>query len=71
MKLAFWLLTLIIAAGVIAFAAKYNSGYVLLVAQEYRIELSLNMLLVLLIALFFIYKVGLVGDFINFIRGWF
>jgi HemY protein len=54
MKLAFWLLTLIVAAGVIAFAAKYNSGYVLLVAQEYRIELSLNILLVLLIALFFI-----------------
>jgi HemY protein len=54
MKIAFWILTLIVAAGVIAFAAKYNSGYVLLVAQEYRIELSLNMLLVLLIALFFI-----------------
>ena len=54
MKLVFWLLTLIVAAGVIAFAAKYNSGYVLLVAQEYRIELSLNMFLVLLIALFFI-----------------
>jgi HemY protein len=55
MKLIFWLLTLIIAAGVIAFATKYNSGYVLLVAQEYRIELSLNMLLVLLIALFSIF----------------
>ena len=54
MKLAFWILTLIIVAGVIAFAAKYNSGYVLLAAQEYRIELSLNMLLVLLVALFFI-----------------
>ena len=54
MKLVFWLLTLILAAGAIAFAAKYNSGYVLLVAQEYRIELSLNMLLVLLVVLFFI-----------------
>jgi len=54
MKLAFWLLTLFLAAGVIALAAKYNTGYVLLVAQEYRIELSLNMLLVLLVALFFI-----------------
>lgn len=55
MRLSFWLLTLIIAAGVIAFATKYNSGYVLLVAQEYRIELSLNMLLVFLITLFSIF----------------
>ena len=55
MKLAFWLLALFLAAGVIALAAKYNSGYVLLVVQSYRIELSLNMLLVLLVALFFIF----------------
>lgn len=54
MKLIFWLLTLIVTAGVIVFAVKYNSGYVLLVAQEYRIELSLNMLIVLLVVLFFI-----------------
>ncbi len=55
MKLAFWLLALFIAAGVIALAAKYNSGYILIVMQSYRIELSLNMLLVLLVALFFIF----------------
>ena len=52
MRFSFWLLTLIIAAGVVAFATKYNTGYVLLVVQEYRIELSFNMLLVFLIALF-------------------
>ena len=55
MKLTFWLLALFLAAGMIALAAKYNSGYVLLVVQSYRIELSLNMLLVLLVALFFIF----------------
>tara|TARA_B100000686_G_scaffold178572_1_gene185535 strand:- start:13391 stop:14650 length:1260 start_codon:yes stop_codon:yes gene_type:complete len=55
MKVIFWLLTLIIAAGIIAFATKYNEGYVVLVAQEYRIELTLNMLLVLQIILFSIF----------------
>ena len=54
MKLVFWLLALCTAAAVIALAAKHNNGYVLLVAQPYRIELSLNMLVVLLVALFFI-----------------
>jgi len=54
MKLVFWLLALCTAAVVMALAAKHNSGYVLLVAQPYRIELSLNMLIVLLVALFFI-----------------
>lgn len=54
MKQAFWLLALCTAAVVMALAAKHNSGYVLLVVQPYRIELSLNMLVVLLVALFFI-----------------
>ena len=54
MKLTIWLLALFAAAAVVALAAKHNSGYVLLVAQPYRIELSLNMLVVLLVALFFI-----------------
>lgn len=54
MKLVFWLLALCTAAAVMALAAKHNNGYVLLVAQPYRIELSLNMLVVLLVALFFI-----------------
>jgi HemY protein len=54
MKLVIWLLALFAAAAAIALAAKYNNGYVLLVVQPYRIELSLNMLVVLLVALFFI-----------------
>ncbi len=54
MKLTIWLLALFAVAAVVALAAKHNSGYVLLVAQPYRIELSLNMLVVLLVALFFI-----------------
>ncbi len=54
MKPMFWLLALFIAAVMVAVAAKYNSGYVLLVVQPYRIELSLNLLLVLLLAVIFI-----------------
>ena len=54
MKLVIWLLALFAAAAAIALAAKHNNGYVLLVVQPYRIELSLNMLVVLLVALFFI-----------------
>ena len=44
MKLVLWLLALCTVAAVMALAAKHNNGYVLLVAQPYRIELSLNML---------------------------
>ena len=59
MKLVIWLLALFAAAAAIALAAKYNNGYVLLVVQPYRIELSLNMLVVLLVALFFLFRFSL------------
>ena len=52
MRRVFWLLAICIAAVAVAIAASYNSGYVLLVVQPYRIELSLNLLLVLLLAVF-------------------
>ncbi len=52
MRRVFWLLAICIAAVAIAIAASYNTGYVLLVVQPYRIELSLNLLLVLLLAVF-------------------
>jgi HemY protein len=53
MRAAFWLLLLFGVAVAATLAAKYNNGYVLVVAQPYRIELSLNLLIVLLLAAFF------------------
>jgi len=53
MRFLFWFLLLAIAAVVVALAVKLNAGYALLVAQPYRIELSLNLLLVLLVGGFF------------------
>ena len=50
MRVLFWFLLLAIAAVVAALAAKLNNGYALLVAAPYRIELSLNLLLLLLVA---------------------
>lgn len=50
MKGAIWLLVLFLIAVVVAFIASSNNGYVLVVAQPYRIELSLNLLAVLLLA---------------------
>jgi HemY protein len=53
MKWALWLLVLFSVAVAVTLAARYNSGYVLVVAQPYRLELSLNLMAVLLLALFF------------------
>jgi HemY protein len=50
MRFLFWFLLLAIAAVVAALAAKLNNGYALLVAAPYRIELSLNLFLFLIIA---------------------
>ncbi|MDN5850989.1 MAG: hypothetical protein L0H63_15365, partial [Nitrococcus sp.] len=54
MKGAVWLLVLFAVAVAVTLAAKYNSGYVLVVAHPYRIELSLNLLAVLLVVAFFL-----------------
>jgi HemY protein len=54
MKGVLWLLALFAFAVAVTLAARYNNGYVLVVAQPYRIELSLNLLAVLLIAAFFV-----------------
>ena len=53
MRFLFWFLLLAVAAVVVALAIKLNAGYVLLVASPYRIELSLNLLLILLVGGFF------------------
>jgi HemY protein len=59
MRILFWFLLLAVAAVVAALAAKLNSGYALLVAPPYRVELSLNLLLFLIVVGFFALYLGL------------
>jgi len=49
-RILFWFLLLAAAAVGVALAAKVVNGYVLFVAPPYRVELSLNLLLLLLVA---------------------
>ncbi len=55
MRLILWLLALFAAAVAVALAAKYNTGHVLLIMQPYRVELSLNIFLIGLLAAFFVF----------------
>jgi HemY protein len=48
----FWIIAIFALAAGLVVAARYNAGYVLLVLPPYRIELSLNLLFVLLAAAF-------------------
>jgi HemY protein len=50
MRVLFWFLLLAGAAVAVALAARMTSGYALFVAPPYRVELSLNLLLVLVLA---------------------
>ena len=50
MRALFWLLTLAALAVGLALAARYNDGYVLLVLPPWRVELSLNLLILLELA---------------------
>jgi len=50
MRFLFWFLLLAVAAVAAALAVKLNNGYALLVAAPYRIELSLNLFLFLIVA---------------------
>ena len=52
MRILFWFLLLAGAAVAVALVARLTSGYALLVTPPYRVELSLNLLLVLAIAAF-------------------
>ena len=54
MRALSWLLVLAAFAVGLAIAARYNEGYVLLVLEPWRVELSLNLLLVLCLGAFFI-----------------
>ena len=49
MRILFWFLLLAAAAVGVALAARLTTGYALLVAPPYRLELSLNLLLLLLV----------------------
>ena len=49
MRFLFWFLMLAVAAVVVALVVRLNAGYALLVAPPYRIELSLNLLLLLVV----------------------
>lgn len=50
MRALIWLVALFAVAAGLAVAARYNDGYVLIVANPWRVELSLNFLVVLLVA---------------------
>lgn len=52
MRLFFWVLGLFAVAVGVVVAARYNSGYVLLVFAERRVELSVNFLVALLVGMF-------------------
>lgn len=52
MKALFWILAICAAAVGLTLAARYNTGYVLLVVPPYRAEVSLNLLLLALALLF-------------------
>lgn len=50
MKALIWIVAIVALAVGLTVAARYNAGYVLLVLPSYRVELSLNLLLMLLVA---------------------
>lgn len=52
MKALFWIIAILAAAVALTLAAQHNAGYVLLVYSPYKIELSLNLFVTLLLALF-------------------
>lgn len=54
MKALFWTLAILLLAVALTMMATHNSGYVLLIYPPYRVELTLNFLLVLLTAAFFV-----------------
>lgn len=59
MRALLWFLTLAALATGLALAARYNDGYALLVLPPWRIELSLNLLIVLLVAGFLLIYLAL------------
>ncbi|MBI2508642.1 MAG: heme biosynthesis protein HemY, partial [Betaproteobacteria bacterium] len=54
MKAFFWILAIACAGVGLTLLAHYNTGYVLLALPSYRVELSLNLLAIILLAAFII-----------------
>jgi len=50
MRALVWLVGITILAVALTLVARYNTGYLLLVLPPYRVEFSLNLLIVLLVA---------------------
>ena len=59
MRFLFWFLLLAVAAVVAALALRLNAGYALFVAPPYRVELSLNLLLALIVGGFLLLYVAI------------
>ncbi|AKH37951.1 MULTISPECIES: heme biosynthesis protein HemY [Nitrosomonas] len=55
MKLVLWVLALFAAAVAVVIAAQYNNGSVLIIVPPYKIELTINIFIISLIAAFFIF----------------
>lgn len=55
MKALFWGLALFASAVAVALGARFNDGYVLLVMPPYRAEVSLNLLMLVLLAVFLVF----------------
>jgi HemY protein len=49
MRALFWIVGIFALGAGLVVAARYNTGYVLVIAPPYRLELSLNLLVVLLV----------------------
>jgi HemY protein len=62
----FWILTLCVAAVAVALGANFNEGYVLFVVPPYRAEVSLNFLILAVLALFVVFYAVLRGLAITF-----
>lgn len=66
MKGLFWILALFALAVAVALGAGFNDGYVLLVMPPYRAEISLNLMLLVLLALFLAFYAVLRGLSLTF-----
>lgn len=58
MRGLFWIVTLCGLAVAVALGARYNDGYVLVVFPPWRAEVSLNLFIIALLALFFVLYAG-------------
>ena len=66
MRWLFWLLFILALAIGVTLLAGSNEGYVLIVRPPYRLELSLNLLLILVVVSFVVLYLGL--QFLNYMR---